>query len=97
MFFDPFCERVRLRGVERIDLAVQDQRGIGLEVDRVIIFSCGQKPLCFCFREYLGMPSVFIGDCFEVFVLICFDRPFLGEVSSVDDYLVSFLPFMCPC
>ena len=42
------------------------------------------------------MSLVFIGDCFEMLVLVSFNRPFLGKVSSVNDYLVTFLPFTCP-
>ena len=62
----------------------------------MVIFPCGWESLCLYFREYLGVSLVFIGDHFEVFVLICFYHPLLGEISSIDDYLISFLPLMCP-
>ena len=97
VFFDPFRKCVCFGRIERVDFTIQDRRGVRFEVDCVVIIPCGWKSLCFCFGKYLGMSSVFIWDRLKMFVLICFNRPFLGEVGSIDDYFVSFFPFARPC
>ena len=96
MFLDPFRKHVCFREVERIDLAVQDWGGIRFKVDCVVVFPCGRKSLCFLFRKYFGMSLVFVGDCLKVFVLVSLNCPFLGKIGSVDNYFITFFPFVCP-
>ena len=97
VFLNPLGECVGLCWVEGVDFAIQDRGGIGFEVYGMIIVSRGWKSLSFCFRKYLVMLSVFLWDCFEVFVLVCFYCPFLSKIGSVNDNFVPFFPFMCPC